>query len=107
MSIDEEWSLKKLYKYSGIDVLKSAIDNPYDIIKVVLNSYKKFYPKKLIVLNVLFNYLDSSQISNLIQMIKDLDLYVLILNFSSQPYSKLFEKCRYYSVDSDFVRFDR
>ncbi|EKK20641.1 CRISPR-associated protein, SAG0897 family [Fructilactobacillus florum 8D] len=106
LAIDDEWNLKKMAKYCGINILTSSMDNPYDIIKVIIKLYHKFYPKKLMVLNGLFNYLNSSQINDLIQMIKALDLYVLILDFSADFRKELADKCRYYRVDSDFVRFN-
>ncbi|KID42261.1 type II-A CRISPR-associated protein Csn2 [Fructilactobacillus fructivorans] len=105
LEINDEWNLKKMVKYAGIQMVSSTVETPYDIITSVLNLFKKFNPKKLIVLNDLFNYLNSSQISDLIQVIKALDLKVLILNFSDSFKKDDFKKCRNYYIDADLVRW--
>ncbi|USS88840.1 type II-A CRISPR-associated protein Csn2 [Fructilactobacillus cliffordii] len=107
MSVDDEWDLKKQYKYCGVSFLNNSLSSPYDIIKEVLNLYHKFNSKKLIVLNDLFNYLDEEQQIQIFKLIKRLELHVLLLDFSWQPYSQLLEECRYYSVDKDFIIFER
>ncbi|WP_395318693.1 type II-A CRISPR-associated protein Csn2 [Fructilactobacillus frigidiflavus] len=106
IQVDEDWDINKQYAYTGTKLLSVNHDNPYDIIKEVLNLYAKFDSKKLLVLKDLFNYLYSNQIESLIQMIKTLELKVLILDFSSEDYSTLLEECRHYCIDRDFVRWD-
>ncbi|USS87118.1 type II-A CRISPR-associated protein Csn2 [Fructilactobacillus cliffordii] len=107
MSVDDEWDLKKQYKYCGVSFLNNSLSSPYDIIKEVLNLYHKFNSRKLIVLNDLFNYLDEKHQIQIFNLIKQLELHVLLLDFSWQPYSQLLEECRYYSVDKDFIIFER
>ncbi|USS84805.1 type II-A CRISPR-associated protein Csn2 [Fructilactobacillus myrtifloralis] len=107
LTINDEWDVKKQYKYCGINFLHDAQATPYDIIKEVLNLYNQFNAKKLLVLADLFNYLEEAQQLQIFQLIKKLELHVLLLDFSWQPYSQLLEECRYYSVDKDFVIFER
>ncbi|USS90219.1 type II-A CRISPR-associated protein Csn2 [Fructilactobacillus carniphilus] len=107
MTVDDEWDLKRQYKYCGVNFLDNSLSSPYDIIKEVLNLYHKFNSKKLIVLNDLFNYLDEEQQIQIFKLIKRLELHVLLLDFSWQPYSQLLEECCYYSVDKDFIIFER
>ncbi|CAJ2235433.1 type II-A CRISPR-associated protein Csn2 [Fructilactobacillus sanfranciscensis] len=106
IQVDEDWDINKQYAYTGTKLLNVNHDNPYDIIKEVLNLYAKFDSKKLLVLKNLFNYLYSNQIESLVQMIKTLELNVLILDFSSEDYSTFLEECRYYCIDRDFVRWN-
>ncbi|USS93468.1 type II-A CRISPR-associated protein Csn2 [Fructilactobacillus ixorae] len=107
LTVNDEWDVKKQYKYCGINFLHDTQATPYDIIREVLNLYYQFNAKKLLVLDALFNYLEEAQQLQLFQLIKQLELQVLLLDFSGQPYSQLLEECRYYSVDKDFVIFER
>ncbi|USS87953.1 type II-A CRISPR-associated protein Csn2 [Fructilactobacillus hinvesii] len=107
LAVDEEWDLRKQYKYCGVSFLDNSLSSPYDIIKEVLNLYHKFNFRKLVVLNDLFNYLDEEHQIQIFRLIKQLELHVLLLDFSWQPYSQLLEECRYYSIDKDFVIFER
>ncbi|WP_413627459.1 type II-A CRISPR-associated protein Csn2 [Fructilactobacillus vespulae] len=99
-----EWDIKKQYKLSDIIISESETD-PYGILKQVLDLYTKFNNKKLIVLNDVFNYLYPEQIQQIIQQIKSLGLYVLILDFSNYQRDNNVEECRVYRIDRDFVRW--
>lgn len=107
LAVNDDWDIKKQYKYCEISFLREQLTSFYDIIKAVLNLYHKFNSQELIILNDFFNYLDDQEQAQIFKLVKSLELSVLLLDFSWQPYSQLLEECRYYSVDKDFVVFER
>lgn len=103
LEIDNNVDLKKLYKFSGIHFDQQLSLNPYDIIETVVKIHEECKLKSVVVLTNVLHYLNTQQLNDLIEFIKEINLPLVLIEFSSSKFQVNNEDASVCCIDEDFV----
>jgi len=95
--------LEKVMKFVGLSFPTEITNDPYAILETLIRTHVELGVKKSIVLTNVSHYLTSRQLTDLIQLVHELEATVLVIEFSESNRSEKFKNACYYYVDSDFI----
>ncbi|CUS25499.1 CRISPR-associated Csn2 family protein [Paucilactobacillus oligofermentans DSM 15707 = LMG 22743] len=105
LEVNPEIDLLKIIKFAEIEYNSIMTAGPYDIIEVILKTLSELNETKIIGMMNVSDYLRESDFKDLIQLVRTLDLKVLLIKFSEIQRSEKYDECRYYYIDNDFVDY--
>lgn len=102
LRVTKDVDIKKAIKNLDIHLDSSIINNPYDILEMLIRLKVETNSDSIIVLNNLANYLDDDQLNDIQQICKESKVPILDIEFNSDCIDR-FKFCQYYFIDNDFV----
>lgn len=102
LKVTKDVDIKKVIKNLDIHLDSSIINNPYDILEMLIRLKVETNSDSIIVINNLANYLDDDQLRSIQQLCKESEVPILDIEFNSQCIDRL-KFCQYYFIDEDFV----
>ncbi|QER66635.1 type II-A CRISPR-associated protein Csn2 [Paucilactobacillus nenjiangensis] len=103
LEVNAEIDIMKIIKFSEIEYSPTMTLGPYAIIETILKTLSELNETKIIGFMNISDYLRESEFVDLVQLVKTLDLNVLLIKFSEIQRSEIYNECRYYYIDNDFV----
>jgi CRISPR type II-A-associated protein Csn2 len=103
LELPEIPELAKLVKFSGIQLTPDLQDDAYGIIETLIKVLVELNDHHMIVLTNVSHYLQVSQLQLLVRFMANVDLPLLLIEFSPSQRKDYFKKCDYHYIDSDFV----
>ncbi|CAI2579383.1 hypothetical protein HW41_03000 [Apilactobacillus kunkeei] len=102
LRVTKDVDIKKAIKNLDIHLDSSIINNPYDILEMLIRLKVETNSDSIIVLTNLANYLDDDQLNDIQQICKESKVPILDIEFNSDCIGR-FKFCQYYFIDDDFV----
>jgi len=99
--------IDKIMKFGGMSFPAELTGNPYAILETLIRTHVELGLKKSVVLTNVSHYLDKQDFNHLNQLVHELGVTVLIIEFSELNRKVKFDNACYYYVDEDFVDFRR
>lgn len=96
LNVSPENSIPAIMKMVKLSYDEEIKQHPYDIIETVLKTLTEVDDHQLSVFTNLSHYLDVSQINNLVEVVADVDIEVLIIEFSKVSRQDMFANCELY-----------
>jgi len=103
LELPETPELAKLIKFSGIQLVPDLRDDVYGILETLVKALIELNDHRMVVLTNVGHYLQVSQLQSLVRFMANIDLPILLIEFSSTKQSDYFRNCDYHYIDSDFV----
>lgn len=102
LSVDFNVSILEIFKNAKIHLEDDIIDNPYDIINLLIRLKIEIDDKSMIVVSNLANYLDDNQLADIHSLCIETGLSILDIEYENVSINRS-STCRYYFIDNDFV----
>lgn len=103
LELPEIPELKKLIKFSGIQLSPEVADDAYGIIEALIKVVIELGDHRMIVLTNVSHYLSVNQLQSLVRLMTTVDLPLLLIEFSDSRRVEYFQGCEYHYIDKDFV----
>lgn len=103
LELPEIPELKKLIKFSGIQLSPEVGNDAYGIIEALIKVVIELGDHRMIVLTNVSHYLSVNQLQSLVRLMATVDLPLLLIEFSDSHRVEYFQGCEYHYIDRDFV----
>jgi CRISPR type II-A-associated protein Csn2 len=105
LQIEEQTELEKVFKFCDLRFIPTVVNRPYDIIETLLKTSVELNESRILGLMNVSDYLTRDEFSELNRLIQMLNIKIILIKFSEINRYKMFEGCRYYYVDNDYVEW--
>ncbi|KRL63521.1 type II-A CRISPR-associated protein Csn2 [Lactobacillus psittaci] len=95
--------IKKLFKFDGIHFDNSVLSDPYDIIETVVKIHIECKLKSAVAFANVSHYLTKEQLHNLITFINEVNVPLILIEFSSPDFQVVSGDVSVCYIDEDFV----
>lgn len=99
-------TFESIFKFKLVKFDSGNWKNYYDKILSVVNFYKDFSDKKLLITHDLYKLLNLNQVNEMNSYLKSLDIAILSIESMNKPSKNVGIESLIYSIDNDHVRFD-
>lgn len=103
LEINFDEDLKKLLKMVGLHLDHKMLLEPYDIIEMVLKVLEICNLKTIPVMCNVANYLDSQQLNELSKLVRQMNLILVLIEFTDSNFKFIPENAQFYYIDEDLV----
>lgn len=103
LEVHYDGDVKRLLNYCKIKFSPSVQQSPYDIIKTDLKLHLECADSSCIGLSNVANYLTPEQFNELQQLNMELEIPVLLIEFTEMSNRKYYGDVEFYYIDQDFV----
>lgn len=103
LNIGDQIATEKVLKFCDLHFDTSLSTNCYGIIETILKTAKELNEQRILGFMNISDYLTLQELQDLFELIRTLDLTILIIKFSENQRSVEFNNCRYYYIDQDYV----
>lgn len=103
LTISYDGDIKRLLSYCRVKFSPLILKSPYDIIKTDLKLHLECADKSCVGLNNVANYLSSTDFKNLLQLNTELNIPVLLIEFTEISNRGYYKDADFYYIDRDFV----
>lgn len=105
LQIDAQTEMEKVLKFSGLAFVPAVSSQPYGIIETLLKTAIELNDTKILGLMNVSDYLSRDEFSELISLVHILNIKIILIKYSEDNRYEIFDKCRYYYVDNDYVEW--
>lgn len=105
LNVEEQTDFEKIIKFCDIRFEDKLKLSPYGIIETILKTVIELKENKIVGFMNVSDYLTSNELTELSSLVRSLSLKCLIIKFSEMDRRELFDDCRYYYIDSDYVKW--
>lgn len=103
IEVGENLDLKKLFKFDGIHFDDSVLSDPYAIIETVVKIHIECKLNSVVTFANVSHYLTKEQLNNLITFINEVNMPLILIEFSSSDFKVVSGDARVCYIDEDFV----
>lgn len=101
INFDED--LKKLFKMTELHINKNVFHDPYAIIETVLKIHQNCNLKTIPVFCNVAHYLDDYELAELAKLVKQMNIIIILIEFTSLDFLVVPEDVQSYYIDKDLV----
>lgn len=103
LEIDFNEDLKKLLKLENLHFDSKLMEEPYDIIESILKIHQICKLNSIPVICNVANYLDSQQLDELSQLVNQLNMKLILIEFTDKDFLIVPKNAEFYYIDEDLV----
>lgn len=103
IKIDFTQDLEKLLKIENFQIDPKWLQNPYDILETIVKIYQICDLKTIPVICNVANYLDEMEFKEINQLLKQVDLIMILIEFSEPNAIMIPENADMFYIDNDLV----
>lgn len=103
IEVNENVDLKKLFKFDGIHFDDSVLSDPYAIIETVVKIHVECKLNSVVTFANVSHYLTKEQLNNLITFVNEVNVPLILMEFSSPNFKVVSGDARVCYIDEDFV----
>lgn len=103
LTINFDEDLRKLLKIVDLHLDQTLLVNPYAIIETVLKIHRNCNLKTIPVICNVTNYLNDQELCELSKLTKQMNMMVVLIEFTSSDLLAVPEEAQFYYIDKDLV----
>lgn len=103
LEIDFCEDLKKMLKLTNLHLDHDLMKTPYAIIETVLRIHQECKIDSIPVICNVANYLNNTQLKELSELVKQLKLKVILIEFTDKNFNEILEKAECAYIDQDLI----